>query len=157
MPIEQKKSEITGYANAARFANLAYIRHDGSPVLRTLGSFAVAGYDVIFSTKKEAAKVREISENNKVSFYFEHEGQQLPTWKSALFIGEAHKVEDARELDWAVGILSDRNPRFKDRIAKGELPNIQLFKVNTRDIEYIDYSKGAGHIEKFTLSKEEEN
>jgi general stress protein 26 len=125
--------------------------------LRTLGSFALSGYDVIFSTKKEAAKVREISENNKVSFYFEHYGQQLSTWKSALFIGEAHKVENARELDWAIGILSDRNPRFKDRIAKGELPNIQLFKVNTRDIEYIDYSKGAGHVEKFTLSKEEEN
>jgi general stress protein 26 len=157
MPLEQKKSEITGYANTARFANLAYIRHDGSPVLRTLGSFALAGYDVIFSTKKEAAKVREISENNKVSFYFEHDAQQLPLWKSALFIGEAHKVEEARELDWAVGILSDRNPRFKERIAKGELPNIQLFKVNTRDIEYIDYSKGAGHVEKFTLSKEEEN
>lgn len=157
MPLEQKKSEITDYANTARFANLAYIRHDGAPILRTLGSFALAGYDVIFSTKKDAAKVREISENNKVSFYFEHDAQQLPTWKSALFIGEAHKVEDARELDWAVGILSDRNPRFKDRIAKGELPNIQLFKVNTRDIEYIDYSKGAGHVEKFTLTKEEEN
>jgi general stress protein 26 len=157
MPLEQKKSEITDYANTSRFANLAYIRHDGSPVLRTLGSFALSGYDVIFSTKKEAAKVREISENNKVSFYFEHYGQQLSTWKSALFIGEAHKVENARELDWAIGILSDRNPRFKDRIAKGELPNIQLFKVNTRDIEYIDYSKGAGHVEKFTLSKEEEN
>jgi general stress protein 26 len=157
MPLEQKKSEITDYATAARFANLAYIRHDGSPILRTLGSFALAGYDVIFSTKKEAAKVRDISENNKVSFYFEHDGQQLPLWKSALFIGEAHKVEEARELDWAVGILSDRNPRFKERIAKGELPNIQLFKVKTRDIEYIDYSKGAGHVEKFTLSKEEEN
>jgi general stress protein 26 len=157
MPLEQKKSEITDYANSARFANLAYIRHDGSPVLRTVGSFALAGYDVIFSTKKEAAKVRDISENNKVSFYFEHDGQQLPLWKSALFIGEAHKVEEARELDWAIGILSDRNPRFKDRIAKGELPNIQLFKVHTRDIEYIDYSKGAGHVEKFTLSKEEEN
>ena len=155
--MEQKQSEIAGYANSARFASLAYIRHDGSPVLRTLGSFALTGYDVIFSTKKEAAKVREISENNKVSFYFEHDGQQLPTWKSALFIGEAHKVEDARELDWAVGILSDRNPRFKERIARGELPTIQLFKVKTRDIEYIDYGKGPGHVEKFTLSKEEEN
>jgi len=157
MPLEQRKSEITDYASTARFANLAYIRHDGLPVQRTLGSFALAGFDIIFSTKKDAAKVRDISENNKVSFYFEHDGQQLPLWKSALFIGEAHKVDEARELDWAVGILSDRNPRFKDRIAKGELPNIQLFKVNTRDIEYIDYSKGAGHVEKFTLSIEEEN
>ncbi|GAM10288.1 pyridoxamine 5'-phosphate oxidase [Geobacter sp. OR-1] len=157
MPLEQRKSEITGYANGSRFATLAYIRHDGSPVLRTLGSFALADYDVIFSTKKGAAKVRDISENNRVSFYFEHDGQELSNWKNALFIGEAHTIEEQRELDWAVGILSDRNPRFKDRIAKGELPNIQLFKVKTRDIEYIDYGKGPGHVEKFTLSKEEEN
>jgi pyridoxamine 5'-phosphate oxidase len=55
-----------------------------------------------------------------------------------------------------VGILSDRNPRFKERIEKGELPNIQLYKLKTRDIEYVDYGKGFGHVEKFTLNKEEE-
>jgi hypothetical protein len=157
MPLEQRKSEITDYANDSRFANLVYIRNDGSPVVRTLGSFALAEYDIIFSTRKEAAKVREISDNSKVSFFFEHDSQELSTWKSALFIGEAHKIEEPLELNWAVGILSDHNPRFKDRVAKGELVNIQLFKVKTRDIEYIDYAKGAGHVEKFTLSKTEEN
>ena len=156
MPLEQRKSEITDYANTTRFATLAYIRDDGSPVQRSFGSFALADYDVIFSTRKEAAKVRDISTNNKVSFLFEHDSQELPKWRNALFIGEAHKIEDPRELDWAVGILSARNPRFKERIDKGELSVIQLFKLKTTDIEYIDYSKGAGHVEKFTLSKVEE-
>jgi len=156
MPLEQRKSEITDYANTTRFATLAYLREDGAPVQRSFGSFALANYDVIFSTRKEAAKVRDIVTNNKVSFLFEHDSQELPKWRNALFIGEAYKIEEARELDWAVGILSERNPRFKERIEKGELPNIQLFKLKTRDIEYIDYSKGAGHVEKFTLTKEEE-
>ena len=156
MPLEQRKSEITDYANTTRFATLAYIRDDGSPVQRSFGSFALADYDVIFSTRKEAAKVRDISTNNKVSFLFEHDSQELPKWRNALFIGEAHKIEDPRELDWAVGILSARNPRFKERIDKGELSVIQLFKLKTTDIEYIDYSRGAGHVEKFTLSKVEE-
>jgi general stress protein 26 len=156
MPLEQRKSEISDYVNATRFATLAYVREDGSPVQRSFGSFALAGYDVIFSTRKAAAKVRDIVTNNKVSFFFEHESQELANWRNALFVGEAHKIEEPRELDWAVGILSERNPRFKERIEKGELPNIQLFKLKTRDIEYIDYGKGAGHVEKFTLSKSEE-
>lgn len=157
MPLEQRKSEISDYVNATRFATLAYIREDGSPVQRSFGSFALAEYDVIFSTRKAAAKVRDSATNRQVSFLFEHESQELATWRNALFVGEAHKIEDARELDWAVGILSARNPRFKERIEKGELPNIQLFKLRTRDIEYIDYGKGAGHVEKFTLSNVEEN
>lgn len=156
MPLEQRKSEISDYVNATRFATLAYVREDGSPVQRSFGSFALAEYDVIFSTRKVAAKVRDIVTNNKVSFLFEHESQELANWRNALFVGEAHKIEEPRELDWAVGILSERNPRFKERIEKGELPNIQLFKLKTRDIEYIDYGKGAGHVEKFTLSKSEE-
>lgn len=157
MPLEQRKSEITDYVNATRFATLAYVRNDGAPVQRSFGSFALADYDVVFSTRKEAAKVRDISANSKVSFLFEQDSQELPKWRNALFIGEAHKIEDARELDWAVGILSARNPRFKERIEKGDLPNIQLFKLKTQDIEYIDYGKGVGHVEKFTLSKVEEN
>ena len=157
MPLEQRKSEITDYVNATRFATLAYIRNDGAPVQRSFGSYALADYDVIFSTRKEAAKVRDILTNAKVSFFFEQEGQELPKWRNALFIGEAHTIEDPRELDWAIGILSARNPRFKERIDNGDLPNIQLFKLKTREIEYLDYSKGAGHVEKFTLSKVEEN
>jgi pyridoxamine 5'-phosphate oxidase len=157
MPLEQRKSEITDYVNTTRFATLAYVRDDGSPVQRSFGSFALAEYDVIFSTRKEAAKVRDISANSKVSFLFEQDSQDLPKWRNALFIGEAYKIEDAHELDWAVGILSERNPRFKERVEKGDLPNIQLFKLKTRDIEYIDYGKGVGHVEKFTLGKVEEN
>jgi len=157
MPLQQRKSEITDYVTATRFATLAYIRDDGSPVQRSFGSFAFSDYDVIFSTRKEAAKVRDISANNKVSFLFEHDNQELPKWRNALFIGKAYKIEDARELDWAVGIMSERNPRFKERVEKGDLPNIQLFKIKTSDIEYIDYSKGLGHVEKFTLEKVEEN
>jgi nitroimidazol reductase NimA-like FMN-containing flavoprotein (pyridoxamine 5'-phosphate oxidase superfamily) len=156
MPLEQRKTEISDYVNATRFATLAYIRDDGSPVQRVFGSFALSEYDVIFSTRKVSAKVRDISANSKVSFLFEHESQELSTWRNALFVGEARKIEDARELNWAIGILSDRNPRFKERIEKGELHNIQLFKLKTRDIEYINYGKGAGHVEKFTLSKVEE-
>ena len=156
MPLHQRKSEITDYVNDTRFAVLAYVRSDQAPVQRSFGSFALSDLDVIFSTRKEAAKVRDIAANKKISFLFEHENQELASWKNALFIGEAHAISDSRELDWAVGILSDRNPRFKERIEKGELPNIQLYKLKTRDIEYVDYGKGFGHVEKFTLNKEEE-
>src|ERR1039457_4441768 len=80
MPLEQRKSEISDYVNATHFATLAYIRDDGSPVQRVFGSFALSEFDVIFSTRKVSAKVRDISANSKVSFLFEHESQELSSW-----------------------------------------------------------------------------
>lgn len=151
----QLKDEVVNYVDKTRFAVLAYVRNDGTPLLRSMGSFVPDGLNLYFSTHKDAAKVKEIGDQQRISFFFEHEGQELNQWKNLLLLGDAIKVDGGDELDQAIKLLSNRNPRFKDRIDKGELPSTQIYRLNTEEIEFLDYGKGFGHVEKVTLRKAE--
>ena len=155
MSQEQWRGEVTEYIDKTKFAVLAYVRNDQTPVQRSMGSFAPKGLDIYFSTRKDAHKVKEIVDNKRISFLFEHENQELSQWRNVLLIGEAAKTDNIEELDSAVELLSSRSPRFKERIAKGELANIQIFKLKTSEIEYLDYGKGIGHVQKIILEKDE--
>ena len=155
MSQEAWKEEVAGYIDATRFAVLAYVRNDGTPLQRSIGSFAPSGLDLYFSTRKEAAKVHAISEQKRISVLFEHDNQELTKWKSVLLIGDAEKIDSGAELDLAVETLSQRNPRFKERIAKGELPVTQIFKLKAEEVEYLDYGKGFGQVQKTILHKAE--
>jgi len=148
---KQLKDEVLDYVTKSQFAVLNYVRADKAPVSRAMGSFVPSGLDLYFSSKKEAAKVKEIATNKRVSFFFEHENQELSAWKNVLFIGDAELVEGGAELDKAVELLSARNPRFKERVAKGELPQTAIFRVKTREIEYLDRTKGQGFVKKLTV------
>jgi nitroimidazol reductase NimA-like FMN-containing flavoprotein (pyridoxamine 5'-phosphate oxidase superfamily) len=147
---DQKHEEISDYIEKSKFAILTYVREDLAPVSRTMGSFAPDGLDLFFSTRKDAAKVAEITRNRQVSFFFEHDGQSPSEWRSVLLIGDSG-VAEGEELKKAVALLSARNPRFRERAAKGELADTLIFKINTKEVEFLDRSKGHGFVQKVDL------
>lgn len=155
MSQEQWKQDVVTYVDKTRFAVLAYVRNDAAPLLRSMGSFVPSGLDLYFSTRKDAAKVKEIADNSRISFLFEHDNQELNQWKSVLLIGDAVRVDSGEEFTKAVDLLSSRNPRFKERVDKGELAHTQIFKLKSEEVEYLDYGKGFGHVEKVVLQKDE--
>lgn len=155
MGTEQWKKEVATYVDKTRFAVLAYVRGDGTPQLRSMGSFVPDGIDLYFSTRKDAAKVGAIAAQPRVSFFFEHEGQELAQWKNLLLAGNAIALEDGDEHDRAVQLLSERNPRFRERVEKGGLSDTRIFRLNTQEVELLDYGKGFGHVEKIVLQKTE--
>ncbi len=152
---EQWKQDVVRYIDNTRFAVLAYVRNDNAPLLRTMGSFVPSGLDLYFSTRKDAGKVKEIGDNGRISFLFEHDNQELNQWQSVLLVGAAVKVDSGDEFTKAVDLLSNRNPRFKERVEKGELAHTQIFKLKSEEVEYLDYGKGFGHVEKIVLQKDE--
>jgi pyridoxamine 5'-phosphate oxidase len=149
------KEEVINYIDKTKFGVLGYVRNDGTPLLRSMGSFAPSGLDIYFSTRKQAAKVQAISGQKRISFLFEHDNQELNQWKNVLLTGDAELINPGPEQDKAVEILSNRSSRFKERIEKGELPQTQIFRLKTEEIEYLDYGKGFGHVQKITLQKPE--
>lgn len=152
---EQWKQDVVRYIDNTRFAVLGYVRNDNAPLLRSMGSFVPSGLDLYFSTRKDAGKVKEIGDNGRISFLFEHDNQELNQWQSVLLVGAAVKVDSGEEFTKAVDLLSNRNPRFKERVEKGELAHTQIFKLKSEEVEYLDYGKGFGHVEKIVLQKNE--
>ena len=149
----ENKTEIQKYILASRYALLNYVRHDLTPISRAIGSFAPDGDDLFFSTGKESSKVEEINKNKRVSFYFEHDNQVLEDWKSVLLIGDAEPVQvGSSDYNKAIDRLGAKSPRFRERVAKGDLDSALIYKINTREFEYLDRSKGYGPPLKISVS-----
>jgi nitroimidazol reductase NimA-like FMN-containing flavoprotein (pyridoxamine 5'-phosphate oxidase superfamily) len=148
------KTEILKYILETKYALLNYVRSDQSPISRTIGSFAPDGEDLYFSTGKESSKVREIAKNNRVSFFFEHDNQAPESWKSLLLIGNAELVSlGSTDYDKAVERLGAKSPRFRERIAKGDLASAAIYRIKTSEFEYLDRSKGNGPLRKIVVSQ----
>jgi nitroimidazol reductase NimA-like FMN-containing flavoprotein (pyridoxamine 5'-phosphate oxidase superfamily) len=148
----ENQSDILNYIQETRFSLLTYVRSDLTPVSRAIGSFALDGTGLFFSTGKENAKVREIENHKRVSFYFEHDNQNPASWKSVLLIGDAEQVNaGSATYDNAVARLSAKSPRFRERIANGERESVAIYRINTSEFEYLDRSKGNGPARKIFL------
>ena len=132
------------YILQTQLATLATVREDGAPVLRTMGSFAPEGSNVYFSTGRQAAKTRHIVKNSLVSFFFLHENQPRPTFRSVAIIGRAEALTGKPEREHAIALLSARNARFKARVENGEADQIGLYLIRTREIKYQNYANGVG-------------
>ncbi len=156
MSTTDQDKELDQHVNSLPFAVLAYVRADGTPIQRRFGSFVKQEKNIFFSTRLNAAKVKEIESHPRVSFLFEAEGQKLSEWKSALFIGNALPVTESPELELAVSALGARNPRFKQRVSKEGLDNTRIFSLHAAELDLLDYSKGVGHTEKISFAKNEE-
>jgi nitroimidazol reductase NimA-like FMN-containing flavoprotein (pyridoxamine 5'-phosphate oxidase superfamily) len=110
-----------------------------------MGSFVPDGADLYFSTGLNTAKVVEVEKNQRVSFYFEHDNQVPESWKSVLLVGDAELLHSGSSAyETAVGLLAVKSPRFRERVEKGELNSAAVYRINTRELQYLDRSKGNG-------------
>lgn len=148
----QNHDEIISYIQGTKVALLTYLRGDLTPVTRAIGSFAADDTDLFFSTGKDTAKVSEIEKQKRVSFYIEQANQAPDTWKSVLLIGDAALL-DTGSVDYATALqhLGAKSPRFKERIDKGDLGSAAIYKINTREIEYLDRSSGYAGVRKIAV------
>lgn len=137
-------AEILDYIAASKFGLLTYVRSDSAPISRAMGSFAPDGINLFFSTGADSAKVREIAGNGRVSFYFEQDGQAPENWKSVLLIGDAELLEGGDSYGAAVNLLAAKSPRFRERVEKDELAGAAIYRINTREVQFLDRSKGYG-------------
>ncbi len=139
-----KKDELNEYFNNTRFIVLATVNGEQEPIQRSLGSFAAQDLTVYFSTHKATAKVEQIKQNSNVSILFQHEGQELPSFRNAVVVGTAKQITVREELDKAIELLGNRSPRFRDRALKGELSDNAFYRVEPSQIKVVDFAKGAG-------------
>ena len=148
----ESQTEILKYIKDAKYAQLTYVRRDLSPITRPIGSFVPQGEDLYFSTSKGSAKVAEIEHNKRVSFYFEHDNQVPEHWKSLLLIGDAEPVSvGSAEYDTAVERLGAKSPRFRERIAKGDLASAVIYRIKTSELEYLNRSNGNTPLQKIAV------
>jgi len=131
------------YLNQTKFIVLA-TNNEQVPIVRTLASFAVDNLTTYFSTGKKTDKVQQIKSNPQVSILFQHENQEIGSFVNATITGKATEITEKIELEKAIKVLSDRSPRFKERVDKGEIDNNIFFRIDPQELKVLDFSKGLG-------------
>lgn len=146
--------EIAKYAQGIGIGVLAYVRADFTPVQRTFGAFAVSGNDILLATGRSSAKIGEIAIHPTASFFLENRDQKIEEWKSALYIGKLAVVTGEEELRKAVEAIGSRSAFFKNAAQGDGLKNYLVLRLQTREIEWLDYAKGRGHVDKIPVEAE---
>lgn len=142
-------SELTKaaeYIGETRLAILGTVNNEGFPVVRSLASFANDGLNVYLSTSKDSSKVEQLRANDHATLLFQQEGQELSMFRNVALTGTAKTVcsKCGEEYEKAVKLLSERNPRFRERALKGELDRTTILKFETKTVKFLDFSRGAG-------------
>ena len=139
---ELNSKNVEELTSHVRFASLATISDDG-PVIRSLGSWAIRGTTLYFSTSRSSAKVAQVAKDARVSVQLLAEGQELTTLRNFVLNGHA-KLLEGDERDVAINAISARNTRFKERAAKGQLGDSAIYAVKAKQVKVLDFSKGLG-------------
>jgi hypothetical protein len=137
---------IVDYIEATAWATLATVREDGSPALRTMGNFATGagGRHIYFSTGKEADKSRHIRSNPRVSFLFQHEGQELAAFRNVAAVGNAELLTGGPDLSIGAETLSARCPHFRAQVDRDGLDSTGVYRVRVEEIKELDFRRGFG-------------
>jgi nitroimidazol reductase NimA-like FMN-containing flavoprotein (pyridoxamine 5'-phosphate oxidase superfamily) len=140
------RQDIIDYIDATPWGELGTVRGDGTPVIRTIGAFALdkGGTSIYFATFPGAEKTRQISENRRVSFFFQHEGQQLLGFRNVEVLGDAGKVSGDDEATRVAALISARSPFVKEHIEKNGVGAFEFYEVKASEVKFLDYSKGIG-------------
>jgi MFS family permease len=139
-----ERSDIPQYLHDTPFIILSTVDERSGPATRTLASFAADGLTVYFSTSRASDKVRHLGANPHVSVLFQHDRQELPSFRNVEIRGKAEPLSDDGERGRAIALIGARNPRFRQRAEKGELGDAALFRVTPQAVKVIDFSRGVG-------------
>ena len=146
----QLKAQIREYISTTQWAILATVREDHAPVMRVMGSFVLEAdcFDMYFCTGM-TSKADHIKRNPLVSFYFQHEGEQRETFRNCTLTGPAILTGPGSGRERAIELLAARSARFRARLEAGDVDEEDLFyRIQTKEIKYLDYSLGRGQKEK---------
>jgi nitroimidazol reductase NimA-like FMN-containing flavoprotein (pyridoxamine 5'-phosphate oxidase superfamily) len=141
--LQDLNTEIVDSLTAGvRFVSLATISEDG-PVVRSLGSWAIRGTTLYFSTSQGSNKVGQLARDPRVSVQLLAEGQELPKLRNLVVNGTA-RLLDGAERSVAIAAIGARSPRFKERADKGQLGDSAIYAVRVSQAKVLDFSKGTG-------------
>ncbi len=141
--LQDLSTEIVDSLTASvRFVSLATVSEDG-PVVRSIGSWAIRGTTLYFSTSRGSSKVGQLARDPRVSVQLLAEGQELPKLRNLVVSGTA-RLLDGDERAVAIAAIGARSPRFKERADKGQLGDSAIYAVRVSQAKVLDFSKGTG-------------
>jgi nitroimidazol reductase NimA-like FMN-containing flavoprotein (pyridoxamine 5'-phosphate oxidase superfamily) len=143
------KENATRILESNRTMAISTLRPDGWPQTTIVGyaNDALTLYFLIFRSSQKFANIRH---DDRVSIAVGGEPRDLREAKAVYAGAQAHEVVDPKERKHAWSLLVERHPNLIDFDLPGS-SDAALMRANCKHISVLDYNKGVGHTEAFSI------
>jgi len=138
-----------GILNDNRIMTISTTRSDGWPQATIVG-YANEGFRLYFLIYRTSQKFENISRDNRVAIAIAKEPSQLRDVKAVYGGCLVQEVADLRERSHAWDLLAERHPNLTD-LAPPQGDDVATMVAQLRHVSVLDYSKGLGATESFTI------
>jgi nitroimidazol reductase NimA-like FMN-containing flavoprotein (pyridoxamine 5'-phosphate oxidase superfamily) len=137
---------------AHRIMAISTLRPDGWPQTTIVG-FANDGLRVYFLIFRSSQKFANIQHDERVSLAVGDEPSSMRDAKAVFAGALASEVVDPEERNKAWRLLAERHPNLADFDLPGSA-EAALMRADCKHISVLDYSKGFGHTEAFSIEED---
>ena len=128
---------------------ISTVRPDGWPQTTIVG-YANEGWTIYFLIFRSSQKFTNIARDDRVSIAVSGESSFLGEIKAVYVGAHAAEVADPRERAAAWKLLLERHPNLTDYGLPDDVETA-LMRAVCKHVSVLDYSKGIGHSEQFTV------
>ena len=135
--------------DAHRIMSISTVRPDGWPQTTIVG-YANDGLSLYFVILRSSQKLSNIQGDDRISLAVGDEPIDLMEAKAVFAGARAFEVTDELEREKAWRLLTGRHPN----LGPYDVPDpavTAMMRADCRHVSVVDYSKGPGHVEAFTV------
>lgn len=137
--------------NSHRTMTVATNRQDGWPQATIVG-YANEGFRIYFLIFRTSQKFANISRDNRIAITVGQEPASLRDVKAVYAGCTVSEVTDIAERSRAWQLLAQRHPQLTDLAPPGT-DDVATMAADCRYVSVLDYSKGIGVMESFTVEE----
>lgn len=147
---QSSQNEIVAIMRDAKDMTLATVRPDGFPQATTV-SFANDGTTIYAGIGKISQKAENIRHCDKVSLTINLPYTDWMHIKGLSMAARAEILQAPNEIAHALACLRGRHPQLNQWVPTDVAEDIALLKIVPQLVTLLDYQKGFGHSEQFSV------
>jgi nitroimidazol reductase NimA-like FMN-containing flavoprotein (pyridoxamine 5'-phosphate oxidase superfamily) len=146
---EATRTKILELLEQHRLMTVATNRRDGWPQATTVG-YVNDGLTIYFLCGPQSQKAQNIARDNRISLTIDRDTNDPMAITGLSMAAHAYPVTDQNEIAKALGLLVKRYPEYA-AYPPPKPEEIMIMRVVPKVISVLDYSKGFGHTDLFTV------
>lgn len=145
------EEKAIGILDTHRIMAISTVRPDGWPQTTIVG-YANVGLAIYFLILRTSQKFANIQHDDRVSVAIGEEPHDLREAKAVFAGAQAHEVTDSKQREHAWRLLVERHPNLADFLLP-KSSEAAMMRADCRFVSIVDYSKGLGHSDAFTIER----
>jgi nitroimidazol reductase NimA-like FMN-containing flavoprotein (pyridoxamine 5'-phosphate oxidase superfamily) len=148
------RRKILDLLAAHRTMTVATLRPDGWPQATTVG-YVNNGLVLAFLCARDSQKAANILRDDRISLTIDRDTTRPDTITGLSMAARAKPMNEPEEIAKVLRLLADRFPEYVGPLPPPDYRTLHVMRVVPELISVLDYSKGFGHTDLVTVTRED--